>query len=312
MGPLRALLLLPRALAPGRVPPSVVVMVALTVALGGCDRPAAGDSGAVVVGSGSTVEQQLLSALAADLLEEGGFAVEVRMVEGGTVALRRDAIRGHIDVFWDYTGAAWALGLGEHAPPADPQESYERVSRADEGSGLVWLAPTAANATLALFVRSDEPRDLTWLAGVLSSGDERLCADPDFISRPGGLDALAAADAYAIDLGRLDVVAGEEDEAIEGVAEGRCFAGLATATSGAARLAGLQPVADDLTIFPAFIIAPVVREAALETHPRLAAVIERLAPAIDTATLAALNAEVEAGVDPGDVAAAYLEENLRP
>ena len=158
------------------------------------------------------------------------------------------------------------------------------------------------------FVRREDlpaegrPRGLTWLAGVLSAGERHLCADPEFVTRRGGLDALAAA--YAMDVERLTdaVIPATEEHAISGVARRRCFAGLATATSGEAVAAGLVPVTDDLSIFPAFVVAPVARTAHLQAAPQVRSALERVTTALDTPGLAQMNAEVERGRDPAQVA----------
>lgn len=286
--------------------------LALCVAVAGCRG--GGEDAVVTLGVGSTAEQRMLAALTVVALDRAGIRVEPRADLGGTVGLRREGLRGNVELWWDYTGAAWALGMGEQAPPADTDESYQRVRRADEDRGLVWLEPTAANATLALYVRRDalppegSPRGMSWLAGVLSGGEAALCADRDFVRRAGGLDALA--EAYAIGLDRLRVVTADEATAIRRVAEGSCFAGLATATSGEARAAGLAPVADELAIFPAFVVAPVARDAALERHPGLAEALEPLARVLDTRALGELNAEVAQGRDPATLAEAFLEQAL--
>lgn len=271
---------------------------------------------AVVLGVGSTAEQRMLAALTLVALDRAGIPAEARPDLGGTVGLRREGVRGRIDLWWDYTGAAWALGMGEQAPPADPQESWERVRRADEDRDLVWLGPTAANATLALFVRAADlpaegsPRGMSWLAAVLSSGEERLCADADFVRRRGGLDALS--EAYAVDLERLRVSAADEATAITRVADGSCFAGLITATSGEARAAGLAPVDDELGVFPAFVVAPVVREEVRRRHPGVADALAPLTAALDTRTLGELNREVAAGRDPAELAASFLTQTGEP
>lgn len=287
------------------------VALLLCLVATGCVRRGA-EPAAVVLGVGSTPEQRMLAALTVVALDRAGIAVRPRADLGGTVGLRREALRDNIDLWWDYTGAAWSLGMGEQAPPADAEESYQRVRRADEDRELVWLEPSAADATLALFVRAGDlppegaPRGLSWLAGVLSSGQVRLCADGDFVRRRGGLDALA--EAYAIDLERLLVAAADEPTAIRRVAEGSCFAGLATATSGEAREAGLLPVADELGVFPAFVVAPVARAAALERHPDLAEALHPLVAVLDTRALGELNREVAAGRDPAELAAAFLRQ----
>lgn len=295
-------------------------MIALVLALPACPRSSGTgkpEAPRIVVGVGSTTEQRALAALTVQVLREAGMAPEVQTDLGGTVGLRREAIRGQIDLYWDYTGAAWALGMGQQAPPADPEESFRRVSRADVENGLTWLPASAANATLGLFVRAGDlppdgrPRGLTWLAGVLSAGDEHLCADQEFITRAGGLEALASA--YAIDLDRLTEasIPAAEANAIKGVASRRCFAALATATSGEAVNAGLVQVADDLSVFPAFSVAPVARTERLASLPRLATAMERVTAVVDTQALAALNARISSGRDPAVVAENFLADTAR-
>lgn len=295
-------------------PLRAVVAVLLAVGLlAACSAEAEEDPAPlIVIGVGSTVEQQVLAALTVVVLEHEGIATEVRPDLGDTVALRRQASIGRIDLYWDYTGAAWALGLGQQNPPAEPIESYQRVAEEDRGNGLIWLEPTSANATLAMFVRADElppesePNSMDWLAGTLSVEQEALCVDADFRRRPGGLAELAQA--YPMDLARLEIVSAEEEQAIEHVAAGRCFAGLATATSGEARDAGLVPVEDDLGIFPAFIVAPVVREEPLSEVPEVAGALESVVQRLDTESLAWLNAEVAAGGEAEDVARRFLAD----
>lgn len=267
------------------------MLVALAVMAAACGGDEEADT--VRVGVGSTTEQQVLAALTVVALEEADVATELTVDLGDTVGLRREALRGSIDVYWDYTGAAWALGLRQQNPPAEPDESFERMREADDTNGLLWLAPTSADATLALFVHpdsvpDDQPATMEWLAGEVSGGERRLCIDPDFRDRPGGLPDLA--EVYPMDLERLDVRGADESEAVAGVAAGECFAGLASATSGEAHAAGLVRARDELGVFPAFVVAPVVRAAALERVPELPAALAPVVELLDTPTLARLNA----------------------
>ena len=283
----------------------LVVVVLAAAACGGSE-----ESQPVVVGVGSTDEQRVLAALAVEALTRAGVPTTAAGDLGDTVALRRRAFDGDIDLFWDYTGAAWALGLGQQAPPADPVESYERVARADAEAGLVWLEPTQANATLALFVRSEDRPEppgntLSWLAGQLSAGDRPLCADPDFLDRPAGYQALA--EEYAIAVERVDAVAASEDRAVAQVARGSCFAGLASATSGAAVAAGLARVTDDQRLFPAFVVAPVAAAEVMRRAPEVRSALADVSTRLSTQALAELNAQVVAGQDPQQVATAFLD-----
>lgn len=272
----------------------------------------AGGEPAVVIGAGSTDEQRVLAALTAQVLERSDVPVEIRPDLGGSRGLRRQALAAQIDLFWDYTGAAWTLGLREAAPPADPVESWERVRQADQDQGLRWLAASAANATFALVVREEDlpqaqaRRSVGWLAGELSSGRHRLCADADFIARADGLPSLAAE--YGIDTVGMPVVAATEAEAIAAVRDGRCFAGLATATSGEAHAADLVPVADELRVFPAFVVAPVARSGSPADRPAVVEALRVVTGVLDTSTLARLNARAVAGQDPTVIATDFIDE----
>lgn len=291
------------------------LLLALVLLLAGCASAPAEERAPVILGVGSTPEQQVLAGLTVEALDRAGAPVEVVTDLGTTVELRREATNGRIDLFWDYTGAAWALGLREQAPTSDPLESWERVQRADLRNGLRWLEPSSANATLALFVRAEEvpasgDATMSWLAAELSGAEHSLCADPDFLLRPGGLEALA--EEYAIDLARLPRRPTDEDAAVAAVAEDRCFAGLATATHGQARVEGLVPVTDDLRVFPAFVAAPVAVAGSAADDVMVTEALAPVTERLDSATLARLNAEHAAGGDLEELSARLLDEYLGP
>ena len=65
--------------------------------------------------------------------------------------------------------------------------------------------------------------------------------------------------------------------------------------------------ADELGVFPAFVIAPVVREGSPADRRLVTAALERVSAALDTPTMARLNAQVAAGDDPSTVARGFLD-----
>lgn len=290
--------------------PAWLLVLALLLTAASCG-PAREAPDIVRFGAGSTAEQQLLVALSAELLVRTDVAAEVISGLGDTDAVRDAALGGRIDAYWDYSGAAWTLALGLSAPAVDAQESFEAVAAEEADNGLRWLGPSGVDAALTFFIaKGDQPADqeanLSWLAGQLGARDGALCADAGYLTAPAGYGYLA--DTYAISTDTVTTVAAVEQEAITAVAEGGCLAGLATATSGAARSRGLVPLDDDQDVFPAFVAAPVVVEDGPADRPEVAAALQRLAEALDTETLAALNARVVEGGAIDEVAAGYLDE----
>lgn len=293
----------------------VALLAALLTAAASCSPgdPATNPSAAtqVRIGAGSTAEQQLLAALSADLLARRGIPTEVVAELGDTDGVRDAADAGRIDAFWDYSGAAWTLGLGRPAPAIDPQESVEAVAAQDAAEGLTWLPASAVDAKLALFVRAEEhPRTeegtLSWLAGRLGAESAALCADAAYLSAPAGYAYLA--DTYAIATDSVSTVVATEPKAIDFVVQGECLAGLATATSGAARARGLLPLVDDQGVFPAFVAAPVVVQGGRAEAVAVVAALTALSESLDTAGLANLNALVSEGGAIEEVAVLHLDE----
>ena len=284
------------------------LLLALVPALVGCVRDA--PEGQVVIGAGSTTEQRVLTELTRQVLADRGVDVAVEDDLGGTVGLRQVADGGDIDTWWGSTGAAWALGLQRGGPPVDPQESFEAVAAADAEQGFTWIGPSAVDARLALFTRpdalaADEDPTLTWLAGRLgqqaqdgeqggAEGDAAVCADAEYLEAESGFAYLT--DTYAI-AEAVPTIASPEDVALQHVADGRCLAGLATATSGRARELGLVALVDDQGVFPAQVLAPVVVEGGAAGTEVVRDALADVAGSLSTEVVADLNARAGLGQD---------------
>ena len=81
----------------------------------------------------------------------------------------------------------------------------------------------------------------------------------------------------------------------------------AFSTDGAIATDNLVVLRDDRNFWPAYNVAPVVREDTLARDPRIATVLDGLSPAITDRAAARMNAAVEGGKqDPGDVADAFV------
>lgn len=304
---------------------TAVPAVALAVALTACvPRPEPVDptppeGSPVRVGTGPQQESRLLAAVMAALLAADGVPAEVvALADAGDA--RRALELGDVDVLPAYTGEAWLDVLGRADPPSDPATSLARVAESDESRGLVWLRPPIvgglssppADATFAFVVDEDGPHGdiatMSQLATRLGQvEDPVLCVDPAFAAREDGLPVVL--DAYSIAPDSVDRLGTTPSEAVLGVAAGDCDAGLTSATDGAAWSVGLRPLVDDLGVFPAFVVAPVVDRGDLD---RVEASLRPLTEQLTTAMLGGWNARVVRGESPAAVAAAAVETLVPP
>jgi glycine betaine/choline ABC-type transport system substrate-binding protein len=295
----------------------LLLLVACGVGSSGTDE--AGEPVRVAVGPDA--ETTLLGNVAARLLEAEGLTAELVSFAGSEDA--RQAIElGAVDVRVGYSGEAWLEVLGRPDPPGDPRDSVGEVYRHDLGEGLLWLRPRfgdgpeepPANATFAFAVMGPpgadaDLRTVSELATRLSEQAEaRVCVDEEFGARPDGLRAVLQA--YSVRSDRPFLAASPE-EAVLGVAAGDCLAGLTTTTDGQSWQAGLQPLVDDLQVFPAFVPLPQVRVEAVEEHPGLRGALTPLSRELTTVLLGTANGAVAGGGELEEVAADLAGELRR-
>lgn len=314
-------------------------LLAIVLVVAACTFPGRADESAtesVLVGSGPESESTLVAHVFAALLAAQEIPAEVKSFDH-----RRDARQaielGEVEVVPAYTGAVWLDELGWSDPPGDPRTSYERISRADAGRGLVWLPPTGVNATFTFVVRGvpatsasmEVLDDLALVVNQAAAGqaprgeqeddalddppppsEARLCVDPAFASRADGLEAFARLYSLREEVLTSQLVLTDPDETVQAVADGRCLGGLTTATDGVAWLQDLHPLRDDLKIFPAFVLAPVVREELESSRSEVVAALEPFGAAVTNQRLASWNGRVSLGEPVETVAAEVAQELL--
>ena len=280
-------------------------------ATGGVALAVRGDDGPprpapVRVGTGPEFEATLLAELTRALLAAHGTPATT--VEFGSSADARSALElGVVDVLPSYTGAVWLDEFGLGDPPKEPEESYERVARIDRANDLTWLPPTKVNATFAFVVRAADAARVSTLEnlGPVVNVDRTasLCVDEEFAQRPDGLAVVVAE--YFLAIIPEQVRLASADDAVTLVASGECFAGLTTATDGRAVNLELVALADVRPVFPAFVLAPVMRDRVLAEHPE---VVPALAPltVVTDQQLAGWNAQLLRGESVQAVIAAAL------
>ncbi|MEO9170114.1 MAG: glycine betaine ABC transporter substrate-binding protein [Candidatus Baltobacteraceae bacterium] len=280
-----------------------LALLSSTVVLAHCARRSA-----IAVGSKNFTESIVIGEIYAQTLERAGFSVERRLNLGSTQIALAAMARGDIDLYPEYTGTA-LIDVLHHAPLGDSREIY-RIVR-DEFSkryGLDWLDPSPMNdsqgiaTTRAIAVRFGL-RTLSDLSRV--SSKLRLATIPEFITRADGLPGLrrryggftfASVRTYDIALKYQALLTGSADVAT------------AFTTDGTIATQRLVLLDDNKHLWPPYNVAPLVRHAALAKEPRIATVLNAIAPKLNSERVQEMNAAVEDGNrEPADVAADFLK-----
>jgi len=261
----------------------------------------------IVIASKTFTESRLLSEIMAQLIEaRTDLSVERRLGLGGTTVVFTALTAGEVDLYAEYTGTGWAVLLGIEAPIGDPLETYVTVAqRLRSEHGLVVLPPFGFNNTYAMAMREARAEalgvtrisQLTEHADALSVG-----VSLEFLNRADGWPGLR--ETYGLE---LDVRGMEHGLAYEAIQSGAIDLIDAYSTDGKLLKYDVRVLQDDLSYFPPYDAAPVVRAALLERHPELEGLLGELAFRISDDHMQQLNGAVEVeGRSFEEVASTFL------
>jgi osmoprotectant transport system substrate-binding protein len=266
----------------------------------------------IVVGGKNFTEQQLLSAMTAQLLEANGYTVDNRGGMG-SAAVRQAMESGQIDVYWEYTGTS-LITYNKVEEKMDAQATYDKVKELDAEKGIVWLDASQANNTYALAMRQEESEKLgittisDFAARVNNENDLTLASNAEWYARPDGLKPLQ--ETYGFEMGRSEVSRMDSGLVYEALKNGDVNVGLVFATDGRIPAFNFVVLEDDKGYFPAYALAPVVRDEVLEANPKIGELLNAMAAKLDDQTMATLNAKVDVDrVSIENVAAEFLKES---
>lgn len=245
------------------------------------------------IGSKNFTESVLIGELYAQALERKGIRVQRRFNLGGTLIAHEALKAGEIDLYPEYTGTG-LLDVLHVSPPHNEQEAfYTLASGYAEQWGLRWLAPSVANNSQGLVMRRALARQLgiSTLSGLAKQASRlRLGSIPEFEERPDGLKGLRRAYGGF----RFKAIALYDNGLkYQILRRGDVDVTVAFTTDGALSGADFLLLRDDRHFWPAYHVAPVMRDEVLAAHPEVATVLNRIAAALDTQTLQRLNYQVD-------------------
>ncbi len=285
---------------------SLLLVTVLTVA---CSPGGSGSAPAIRVASKDFTEQFILGEMYAQLLEANGFKVERKLNLGGTPVAQQALVSNEIDLYPEYTGTG-LLTVLKLPVNTDPATVYNTVksSYADQFN-LVWLDPAPMNNTQAVAMKQTRASELgiVTISDLVAKASELvMVGPPEFQEREDGLPGMRSVYGNFSFKEYKSVDPGLRYQAIN---ENQADVTVAFGTDGEIAAFDLVVLVDDQGLWPPYQVAPVVRKDVLDANPKIAEVLNSLAPFLTDSVMQQLNYEVSGKQrEPADVAREFLQQ----
>ena len=250
----------------------------------------------VRIGSKKFTEQLILAEMIALLCEKEGIPVKREIPYGDTFECGQALEEGEIDVYPEYTGTGLLL-LG-HRVIREKEKAYSIVKDGYKKRKITWFPRIGfANDYVLVMKRNRAISTNIYKIEDLENFPDKLRfgCDSHFLNRPrDGLEALLrryglrGKDKYLKPLiidSKIDLYHALLDEKVDVV--------IGYVTDAQIQEFGLQVLEDNSSFFPIYEVAPVVRDQALKTHPKLGEVLKKLKGLITEEEMRKMNHKVE-------------------
>ena len=282
-----------------------VLIAILTLALfAGCES----NSDTIQMATKPMTEQYILGSMMKTLVEQDtDLKVEITQgVGGGTANIQPAMEKGDFDFYPEYTGSGWNAVLKEESIYDESmlpqlQDGYAKMD-------MTWTGMIGFNNTYGIAVTREvgEKYDLTTYSDLADVADELVFgAEYDFFEREDGYSALCETyglhfkDTMDLDIGlKYDAIRQKKIDVMN-----------IFTTDGQLAISDVVVLEDDKGLYPSYVCGFVVRNEALEDHPELKSVFDKMENAITDDEMAQMNYQVESeGKTPEEVAAEFLRE----
>jgi len=267
----------------------------------------------LIVGGKNYTEQLLLPELAGILLEQAGFAVNLKTGVGSVIA-RKSLENAQFDLYYEYTGTAYTLYYKQTDTKTMtvPEKVYEWVKEADSKKGLVWLDPVKFNNTYTLMMSKAEAekleiKSISDLGVYVTKNPDKLifALDSEFWERPDGFKGIMKL--YNFKLPAKQIKKMSVGLTYQALKKGLVNSAMGFATDGRIAAFGFINLEDDKSFFPVYNPVPVVRKGTLDKYPEIKAILKPIADNLTTEEMQQLNKAVDIDHKPvHDVAMEWL------
>lgn len=287
-------------------------------ALAGCTSFIGGTSASVKVGSKQFTEQELLGYMAYESLKANTDVKVVNEVGlGGTTTNFRALKNDEIDLYWEYTGTAWATLPPKHDKViTDPKEIYNKVDKEfNEQHSLDFLQRAPFNNTYVLtanpnWVEKTGVKTISDFAEYVNNGntDFTVVLNAEFEKRPDGWPGLAKHYGFDDVRSKLNVKNVSSGLTYQTVGQGDAQVGVGFNTNPKIIKFDLVVLKDDEKFFPVYNPAPLVRQDTLKSNPAIKEPLNAIGPKLSTDQIRNLNKQVSiGGADAQKVAREFLK-----
>lgn len=289
---------------------SIIALVMIGTLLVGCSgesKKTSNDAAPLVIGSKDFTESIIIAEVYALALEDAGVKVE-RKLQLGSSVIHDAIVNDEIDFYPEYTGTGLITRLGEE-PIYDPQACYEKVKAGyAEKFDITWLAHSNVNDSegLAMLATVADEYGIKTFTDLWAQAPNLVFgANGEFYEQAGIFDRLQ--EVYGA-VSFKDTVTMDHTLSFQAAKSGDVDAISVYTTEGS--LAGDEFVIleDDKACWPPYYLVPIIRNDALEAHPEVVEIVDKVTATFTDENVIAMNAKVDVdGEEYSDVAVEYFE-----
>ncbi|SFL46041.1 osmoprotectant transport system substrate-binding protein [Halogranum rubrum] len=293
-------------------------LAGVSTGFSGCLSVIGGGSGGktFVVSSKNFTEQFVLSNISMELLKSAGHEVEDKTGLGGSPANFKALKNDESDLYWEYTGTAWANVLNREKFVTDPESLYNKVDSAyNKQHDIDWLKYAPFNNTYVLvgnpeWTKQNGIDTLEDLAKYVNEGntDFKVAMNQEMKQRDDAWGGLPKAYGFNSKKQDIGVVQMKISLVYEAVSQGKAELGFGFATNPKIDKHDLPVVEDTKPFFNIYNPAPNIPTEALTEDVK--ATLNKPTKDLTTETQRKLNAKVTIeGKSAQTVAKNFLKEN---
>ncbi|MEM1013851.1 MAG: glycine betaine ABC transporter substrate-binding protein, partial [Planctomycetota bacterium] len=267
--------------------------------------PLFAQSDVIKIGSKDDIETGILGEVLAALARQAGAEVEANVIDAGSGTVFNAIVSGEIDAYIEYTGTLTGSTLSQLE-----LTSLAQLEAALADRGLSMTDELGFNNTYALAVTRElaDELGLVTTSDLADHPDLRVAVSSEWFGRADGWPQLKA----AYGLPQDDVTAlGEHRLLYRAITSGQTDVIEVYTTEAAIEANDLVVLEDDQSFFPQYMAFVLYRTELEQSHPTVVEAWRQMAGTLDEASMTALNARVEGGLNSESAAAAaYLAEHF--